>query len=248
MANVLIDNVLLREPNLAVPTKKPVGNVEIDWEHPLTEGLEFTTLCRGIYDGSVDNNSQVIAVGGTPEQERGGIAFNSSSSEYIRFEDGNITQSYPITFFAVVYIPATFTSCRAISFADASNPDYYFQLTTTSSSNDVAYSHRGGSASSSVFISRGGVVKGGAINVIAGVSAASNDHKVYLNGELVGTNTNTQNVFDKTMDRLTVGAILDSTPSYGNGTVHCATVFNKALSPGEVANISRDPYQILIPA
>jgi len=30
---------LLREPNLLIPGKKPVGAVKIDWEHPLTNGM-----------------------------------------------------------------------------------------------------------------------------------------------------------------------------------------------------------------
>jgi len=41
MARFPIDNALLREPNLWVPGKKPVGNVKIDWGHPLADGIEM---------------------------------------------------------------------------------------------------------------------------------------------------------------------------------------------------------------
>ena len=38
MSTIVTDS-LLREPNLLTPNKKPVGNVQIDWNHPLTNGL-----------------------------------------------------------------------------------------------------------------------------------------------------------------------------------------------------------------
>jgi len=39
MAILPIEDALLREPNLWVPGKKPVGPVKIDWEHPITANL-----------------------------------------------------------------------------------------------------------------------------------------------------------------------------------------------------------------
>jgi len=39
MGQYYVDEAGLREPNLLVPGKKPVGSVKIDWSHPLTEGL-----------------------------------------------------------------------------------------------------------------------------------------------------------------------------------------------------------------
>ena len=44
MANYPVEETLLREPNLWVPRKKPVGRVKIDWTHPLTRGLAFYML------------------------------------------------------------------------------------------------------------------------------------------------------------------------------------------------------------
>jgi hypothetical protein len=44
MARVHIEETLLREPNLWVPGKKPVGNVKIDWSHPLARDLVCVLL------------------------------------------------------------------------------------------------------------------------------------------------------------------------------------------------------------
>ena len=36
---LIVDEVMLREPNLLIPGKKPVGPVKIDWSHPLAPKL-----------------------------------------------------------------------------------------------------------------------------------------------------------------------------------------------------------------
>ena len=36
---IIVDNKMIREPNLLTPGKKPVGNVEIDWDNPLLRRL-----------------------------------------------------------------------------------------------------------------------------------------------------------------------------------------------------------------
>ena len=39
MADLIVDEVMLREPNLLLPGKKPVGSVKIDWDHPISKNL-----------------------------------------------------------------------------------------------------------------------------------------------------------------------------------------------------------------
>ena len=44
MTQLSVEETLLREPNLWIPGKKPVGNVKIDWSHPFTKDLIFATI------------------------------------------------------------------------------------------------------------------------------------------------------------------------------------------------------------
>lgn len=39
MAKVIVDDALLREPNLWIPGKKPVGEVKVDWNNPWSKRL-----------------------------------------------------------------------------------------------------------------------------------------------------------------------------------------------------------------
>ena len=41
------EEILLREPNLWTPGKKPIGPVTIDWSHPLTNGLQSFLVFNG---------------------------------------------------------------------------------------------------------------------------------------------------------------------------------------------------------
>ena len=50
---LIVDEVMLREPNLLVPGKKPVGPVKIDWSHSLSNGLKSFIVPLQI-NGAVD--------------------------------------------------------------------------------------------------------------------------------------------------------------------------------------------------
>ena len=47
---LIVDEVMLREPNLLVPGKKPVGNVKIDWSNPLADKLVSFVMCESGLD------------------------------------------------------------------------------------------------------------------------------------------------------------------------------------------------------
>ena len=51
---LIVDEVMLREPNLLIPGKKPVGNVKIDWSHSLAP-KELCVIFRNVAHELVHN-------------------------------------------------------------------------------------------------------------------------------------------------------------------------------------------------
>ena len=48
MAKVIVEEALLREPNLWVPHKKPVGKVRVDYANSISDGLVAFTLLESL--------------------------------------------------------------------------------------------------------------------------------------------------------------------------------------------------------
>jgi len=87
---------LIREPNLLVPGKKPIGPVKIDWSHPLAKGLVAAYLwdSRRGYRNIIPHGKPSVAGGNQSFDGDSGIL--DGSGEYIRvnpFEMG-ITDTY----------------------------------------------------------------------------------------------------------------------------------------------------------
>ena len=90
---LIVDEVMLREPNLLIPGKKPVGNVKIDWSHPLSKGLKyaFLDLNRNLVDGK-----KTVATGGEIT-----LVTRSDGSLWNYIGDGQyVTFDTPATMFA----------------------------------------------------------------------------------------------------------------------------------------------------
>ncbi len=77
MGQVIVDNIDLLEPNLRIPGKKPVGQVKIDWSHPLARGLRAAILyypdIRDLVTG------QVLTKVGSPTKSTNNYTFDGTA-------------------------------------------------------------------------------------------------------------------------------------------------------------------------
>ncbi|RMH12113.1 MAG: hypothetical protein D6698_15575, partial [Gammaproteobacteria bacterium] len=87
-------SVLLREPNLLVPGRKPVGPVRIDWEHPLAEGLVFYYL-RG---ADIVNNEHPQFKNGAVDDPTNGVVLDGVD-DYVIFDSPVNISSFPVSAF-----------------------------------------------------------------------------------------------------------------------------------------------------
>lgn len=81
--------------------------------------------------------------------------------------------------------------------------------------------------------------------VLVGVRRASNDHRLFVNGLLSGsdTSTNVNGAFGASAS--VIGNDLQDTTSYLNGaSVPLVLLWNRALSDAEIAAVSANPWQI----
>ena len=91
---LIVDEVMLREPNLLVPRKKPVGPVKIDWSLPITNGLKTCAIATSV--GAIDIVSGQIATNNTSgitkeiEAGKGIVLENAASTDYSTFTDKNM--------------------------------------------------------------------------------------------------------------------------------------------------------------
>jgi hypothetical protein len=245
--NLIVEETSLREPNLWTPGKKPVGKVKIDWTNSLTNGLEEISLCRSLEEKELVHNRSPNAINGTPDVEYDGINFSAASSEYINFDGTGIYASYPRTMFGLFY-PVANTFLPVACHADSGSINNLWAIFNDATNAFRYFFRDSGAGTSDTFAIIGGSPVIGERNSIAGVSSASNDHKLYGNGRLIGTNTNSRNPAGAGMDHYTIGAFRDSTPTYGSGKVSLTMLFSVALTDSQVQSLHADPYQFLIPA
>ena len=247
----IVDETYLREPNLWVPGKKPIGPVKIDWEHPYTKGLVAAYIFQ-VKDG---NNAIDLVKGSITKLH---------SSTPMAIEGVNFTSPTNVT-----DLPAP------LEIAGNDKFTFMFRARSTTGvakSVRVLFSYRDGTSTSGVFICYPwDSASGPGIRVFYdGVTKLDEN----LGAVHFNTNPNTFSVVGRIgSDALTgyvnnnktiageIGvAALTSTPtalSIGgwNGTTQLTTdvylhhlyVFDHNVEEAQIRDMHRDPYQILTP-
>ena len=255
MADLIVDEVMLREPNLLVPGKKPVGSVKIDWTHSLTRGLvgawvlsdwsQLTDL-TGNNNGSETGTGSAITVG---HDIHGKYLRNNNTSSTRRIDLGSIPSTNPLSCNVnnetSVYVFSYINVSASNSF-----PRWIDKSSGGSAANGWAFYIDNGAPATTLSIGGINFVKGTVSSsglFGAGVSASSGDPRFFIDGLLVSTDNRSF-----TLPTTTTNAALlnwnHSTDREYEDPVYCIYVWDRKISDIEQLSIHRDMYQFLIPA
>ena len=238
MANLAIEDSLLREPNLWIPNKRPVGPVKIDWEHPLTEGL----LVAFVPPSSRWDLTR---------KQAGNQYYNPAYATriiadylYVSGEDGSGLQ-FPISPLAGA---SAFTASILVRRLSAEQTDF---MGNWADPDHVLIRTASPDAQCFIFttIQTGGAFANLTLDLfeLATFTFTYDGSSLhgYKNGVESPTSFSPSGVLSNGVD-FTLG---NSVYNSSNETeVHNSFIFNRALSSAEISDWYEDTYQILVPA
>jgi len=250
---------LLREPNLLIPGKKPVGSVKIDWSHPLAKGWSafFCPLPHNKSD-LVNGNQPEFWSGAGWQTCSEGIGWRKDTDGQLQQYpyvpgysiDGDFTLMWRGYLYGEIAGLMGFMGQRSgglsagewswYSNGDASNDEVVFLHHTTSSSTVFSTLNTWPAVHPELY------------TLFVTQSNGGNSWKLYVKyGSSLYTETDTET---SEMPFTTVQAPLilnDITIGATNGVdaiYLCGGICQRALSDNEVLSMIADPYQFLIPA
>jgi len=244
----------LREPNLLIPGKAPVGSVKIDWSHPLSAKLVAAVIItnRGAEDlvsRIAAQNGANITQGVSPSGNRhltgDGTQTSAGSVSFVDGENG-LQGSGPHSVVAKLYMPADIVHNRYI--LGQRGPSYigtwFFKHLATSKINIAHY------ASNWVynFISTGWPYDTWNTVGYSTDGASGTDLNVYRDGGYYQTGTTllVTDLSNTANDLHFIGETVDD--KNANPSVEYLYLYQRELSDAEHESIANDPYQFLIPA
>ena len=114
----IVDETYLREPNLWVPGKKPIGPVKVDWGHNLSDGMIICNTFQSSLDHNLAGRTPSTNVnGGTFGTDRYGkhLRLTRSADQYIKYGIDPLTTS--TNTFAIIRRRIDATSLESVTFA-----------------------------------------------------------------------------------------------------------------------------------
>jgi len=249
----------LREPNLLIPGKKPVGAVKIDWGHPYTKGLDVGVLFTANAENPkflVDNTSGfswAVADSTAIRARSGGLAVSSASANRLENTTDTFSSLGWYTQASYLVVMGGNETGLDIGLFGVAFPDSECQVWLDTVG--------GGAGNLSPKMYCGSSVEGSVVATadelfhltialsIYQTSGAARNGDMWISGEshLSGASLGSSDYSTKKPAIMTTSGkagLLSSHLSW----CHCAFVWNRRLSPGELRDLSIDPYQFLIPA
>jgi len=218
-------------PDFQYPSRKPIGQVEIDWSNPITMGLQqyllFTEGGGGIKD----------LVSGLFRGIDTGTWGSSKAGRHLDFADTRIQ----ITDTSA----SAYTRLLLVSYDASPNQD---NLMTNSASGAYLWSSSGGSTrlghnSSFNMLTGNQVPLNKPIAVGATYESAFSRAKLFEDGKVVASTLSAPTISSGRTDLGSYNAGF-----YFNGKMYMALTYTRELSEGEMNELSLNPYSILRPA
>ena len=270
----VVDRTLLREPNLWVPGKQPVGSVKVDWSDPLTDGLAVYGDCAiGDY---VSGTRPVYYEGGTGT---GGFVTDATHGRVLYSNSPAFSASYgagvyfelPERFYSMLHGTYDFTVLVWVNifwfygnsiplhipyYTSGASPYYAFGMMSYSSSgNQLRAFH---AYSPTQYVSANTTTGSNVwttdevwhFYAISKRNAASNNIDFYKDGLLLETGTITNQDVD-VAEKLALHVMHtnhDATSNLGvGGSGSVFGIWNRALSSAEIKKLYKDKYRFLAP-
>lgn len=242
----VVDKNLLREPNLWVPRKQPIGPVKIDWGNPLTNNLvEVLLFKEGSPDAPIALYSKLgptAVSAGTPvyQARLHGISIASSANASIE-SDVTYSQAGMVDGgFSVLYFGGGTASSTDI--AILGSPDAFPQVWLDTDSGSLRLGQYNGAARYGANLATGPWELS-----ISCRQTSSGSVTGYSNGILqyrdqaAGSNS----YGASTISRLGANALKFGLQSSYGSWCYLSCVWSVALSEKELRSASLDPYQFL---
>jgi hypothetical protein len=248
--NLIVEEALLREPNLWTPGKKPVGNVKIDWSNPLTNLMHTCYLCGDSLSpiNLANNVQETWTPSGSPYLSvfNGSkvISSTSGSEGRITTDNASVWNAYPRTVF-LIFTP--YSAAENYSFnVDSTTDNDPLLLLGCNASGEFKADLRGNANPYVGLIA--GSVNVGEINYAAIVQKKSNNHKLYGNNPWSPLASSTTTLVGVNFNEFGINGRDRAGGVNGLGHTHFICGWKKALDNIELNALFTDPYQFLIPA
>lgn len=212
--------------------QKPSLGRKINWNHPLAKGLDGCWVFNEksgdkVFDLSGQGNDGTIT---GADWVPNGLDFVETNSDYINC--GQVISGYPFTLMALVK-PSTISQEAILSVSAGNVATYHAILIDANKATARSYDGTIYDANSDIVVDE--------LYSIVGVWTSASSRKLYINGEFATEDTGTESGIGYTTTKIGVSA--DSTPwGYFDGLMQYAYIYNRALSPSEIAELHRDPY------
>ena len=234
---------LLREPNLLIPGRKPIGKVKIDWSHPHTKGLIYWWPMLELYGTmtrDMVNGTEATFVN-TPEwsmphpNEPSGLICTKTDADYLSVANYDPTSEGTVIMWVKPYQDI---DMRFFGFHDA----FEIRLLQTDKiiSNQLcqAASPDTDSADNSWDVNVW-------VHIACTWNLTTNAGAIYVNGLESGTSSNAND--DPGSGTLGIGARFGHS-DYLDGQIDNVSISNKVLDAAIIRSIYLDEYAALIPA
>ena len=226
--------------------EKPPRDALPDLSHPLAQGLvgdwnmsegeELLAFDRaGTVRGSPNHGTLVNGPTWTAGDKGGAALEFDGGDDIVQLASPPVTD-YPLTLSAWI-VPVADT--WALSICDASSTKRYWAIRGQVGTG-FQYNFRFDNDSGLQFAITAGTPVAGTLYHIVGLSRASDDHELYVNGVSLGTKSTSAPAVG--IDRAAIGALWRESVVYGTGRVEAASIYNVALTADDIAQLFSEPY------
>jgi hypothetical protein len=228
-------------PELLIPGRKPIGPVEINWQHSLSQGLIRAYLLPGV----AEQRDLVIGtrISGTTLSEEGKSKFNGTNQVFQ--ESDTLSADLNVTNISVA------SRFRLDSGTDA---NYYVAQRYDSTDTDGWWIKRDVTTDKwefTVKVAGSGTpakslntsVQGEWVQMVGTYNGTSTNS--YINGESIEIQVDVLGNMDIITEPLYIGA--NVTSNYFNGLIDYLFIWDRPLSNVEIQSFNTDPYQFLKP-
>ena len=247
MAQLILPDSRLEMPELLHPGRKPVGNVEVDWSHPLSRGLVRVFVSPGeMVVGTTAYGS------GSWEPRLGGLLTTDVGYGH---DDLSLTGHSKFTVFCISQCKPEAASGFDVRIGglNGENGSQYNSLLMDYYGTDWSGNHP--DFHSKMRVGASVDVRTLSFSVddkyapLCFAWSGGDGYERLLAGNSYAEYTKSGDVWSNTEIGLVIGKDFNSSSYYSRDTIHHAIyIFNRALSESQLRDLQRNPYQFLVPA